>query len=1409
MRGLTPAVLSRHSAVAILGKVYVFGGCIRYPSGGKAKLRYSSRLYTLTAKGHGLGDQPAVEAAQCVGTQRRQLAADSKGGGGEGCVRVEGCRSEWLLSGKGRTDGREGRTGGGSEGSSDHSDAAGLLGLEVSWEPVEAAGKQPAARAEHAATGAGTKMYIFGGQRLSRPKSAGREGSVSARVCNELFILDVPTLTWSQVGKTPPLRREGCSLVPLGGTFLVSFGGWSGSYAKADSKISPWSAALHVLHLPSMQWFQLDAPGAQPAGRYGHAAAILDLSETDANRSVVECGWRGDVVAGSVVQLIINARDERGNVRLGGGDSFNVTLTQRGSGSLAVEAQLVDGADGTYIARLRPTVAAEYDLRVQLMHSRSIDATAEGTVEAVSDVPILNFNPVVRVCAAECHGMAAHLHSHDAVDGVPLAPLSLIAVDAYGNHARHTSLRPHVRLGSVSPLANSLNSSQSQPSPDVQIEARVCDPERGPQLTPHVATAPSRAVSSGSEGGLPARDGPIDPSSGGECAIASSSLVLTLRGVAALVTVIISDEDSELGSVEVPLRLTGIVCALHASVTSGGAVSGFLFGPVRVSAVDREGNAVGDAAFRPTLRGERAASSCEEVTRVGCDMDGDGGSNECRCGGDDGRVESRGAAAAWREHTPDRVVIRVVESRWEREAAHEPLVALLWLKIEGEIGDMILYVDDGGVEDGAEGSRAEGDTVQVYAAKDGGSEDVGAECGEAEGGGAGVKKRTSCLANSVSVVAGGLQGTKVPLYLTGPPYFLRANWPGGELVAGEESAPLILRLVDKHGKHVSGLHFDPKLSVALAEADGCTVPTCSDEGTHPVSQITRSSNEDPVSGMADTPWQNDTSLRCDMKPVRWQRSSGGAKQAAVVNFCVRGRADRCTIQIQDRSGLGSLPLLVPFSLRAGSTVPEACELDDPLLLTTLLMAGESRSLRVRCVDAYANPAVGGRDVVALVLSGSSSLPAVHASCESALGGWHTLTWCATTAGKYVPWLTCNGSRLLIGSAGGSPPTLLVHPGHPSALRLHPVSAGPGFGWTDRSWPSFAPGAPVAPIPLGVQVELGRQLLLHVHSTDRFGNTCPTGVSRSPRSPILRASVSPIPVEHTNPHYSDDLSGLRDRPCTPSTLPEISGLSCKPVAPGHIGDHEGVAMRVAIAGRAGPAALRVHDSSGLEGFLDIVLLPGQPAAAMCEAVGTGVQHAVAGERAGVRLLLRDAWHNLTTPTLQTQPPRLVADTFDEVDSLAEARATGTLPVEEVEAPRVPAKGALLAHRSVKLQAAADNCKVTYCHLHIVRYMLLTAHPSPLNCSSLTDHRSPLTPDCPLLTAHRSLLAAHRSPLTAYRAPLTTHRSPLTAHRSLRIAHCSPLTVHCSLLTAHCSLLTAYCSLSGGRQLSHGVRTVARW
>lgn len=69
----------------------------------------------------------------------------------------------------------------------------------------------------------------------------------------------------------------------------------------------------------------------------------------------------------------------RGNPRLTGGDSFSVKAMAKG-GELKLDACVIDQGDGTYEARLKPTVAACYTLRVQL-HTGAMASEVEAPPE--------------------------------------------------------------------------------------------------------------------------------------------------------------------------------------------------------------------------------------------------------------------------------------------------------------------------------------------------------------------------------------------------------------------------------------------------------------------------------------------------------------------------------------------------------------------------------------------------------------------------------------------------------------------------------------------------------------------------------------------------------------------------------------------------------------------------------------------------------------------------------------------------------------------------------------------------------------------------------------------------------------------------------------------------------------------
>ena len=172
--------------------------------------------------------------------------------------------------------------------------------------------------------------------------------------------------------RTPPLRREAASLAPLGNRFLLAFGGWTGLAGRQDSlgateavRQLPWSDALHALHLPSMQWFQLAAPGPQPTARYGHAAAVVDAAATVAANCLVSGAGMRVATAGEAAVLAITACDARRHPKWAGGETFSVTLSRADIPACAcLHAAVNDNLDGTYTAQYAAKRAAWYSLHI-------------------------------------------------------------------------------------------------------------------------------------------------------------------------------------------------------------------------------------------------------------------------------------------------------------------------------------------------------------------------------------------------------------------------------------------------------------------------------------------------------------------------------------------------------------------------------------------------------------------------------------------------------------------------------------------------------------------------------------------------------------------------------------------------------------------------------------------------------------------------------------------------------------------------------------------------------------------------------------------------------------------------------------------------------------------------------------
>ena len=656
--GRPPALLSRHSATALNGALYVFGGCAPgraasatadRRSAASGKLKYSSQLHTLGPARDAVSGAPVLTSSS-------------------GCP-------------------------------------------PLVWHAVEVVGKPPAPRGDHSAAAAAGLLFVHGGQKLT-PRRNG--GPPAARASNELWVFQPETAAWSQVARVPPLRREAASLIAVSDTFLLAFGGWTGGGGGggglgSDSKL-PWSRALHALHLPTMRWFELAAPGAAPGPRYGHAAAIVDGAATDPKRCTLQGEGLAAAIAGAPASVIIVARDATGGRRWSGGDRFAVRL--RGTGPLSgavVDATVEDHADGRYTARYVAGQAGDYVVCVELIEARSKPLLLpEGTTGRV------------RVTAGPPHALEAELTASWATAGEVFSSLRVRAIDAHGNALAGVPLAPQLTVVKTAALG-SLAADAAAAAP-AAAPAAAAGRERAP-----IGVAGVRALAAPRcDCQLLQVDAGAAEAEGGD---AWTTLRLRLSGAAALVTLRLSQLGAPVPSslaaaasppplqpTEVLVRLAGPAVRLVAAEV-GSCLSGSRFGPLRVCAADATGNSRGGVSFEPRVSARRVD------------------------GGDDGSV-----------------AVEVCELGWERSARGEAEVALLWLKLRGSPGEVELKVLDG---TGAVGGAA-----------------------------------------------------TVGLYMAGPPYFLRASCdPEVAAVAGEDYGPIIVRLVDRHGKIVSGLSFSPELLV--------------------------------------------------------------------------------------------------------------------------------------------------------------------------------------------------------------------------------------------------------------------------------------------------------------------------------------------------------------------------------------------------------------------------------------------------------------------------------------------------------------------------------------------------------------------------------------------------------------------
>lgn len=122
---------------------------------------------------------------------------------------------------------------------------------------VETSGKVPVARGGHSATLVGSRVIVFGGEEKSR------------RLLNDVFVLDLETMTWDVVEgtRTPPAPRFDHIAAVHAERYLLIFGGCSHSIFYND---------LHVLDLQTMEWSQPLIQGDLVTARAGHAGITFD-----------------------------------------------------------------------------------------------------------------------------------------------------------------------------------------------------------------------------------------------------------------------------------------------------------------------------------------------------------------------------------------------------------------------------------------------------------------------------------------------------------------------------------------------------------------------------------------------------------------------------------------------------------------------------------------------------------------------------------------------------------------------------------------------------------------------------------------------------------------------------------------------------------------------------------------------------------------------------------------------------------------------------------------------------------------------------------------------------------------------------------------------------------------------------
>ncbi|WVZ73093.1 hypothetical protein U9M48_021441 [Paspalum notatum var. saurae] len=133
-----------------------------------------------------------------------------------------------------------------------------LIDVETNtWSAVDTYGKVPPARSGQSVSLLGSRLLMFGGEDSKR------------RLLNDLHILDLDTMMWEEVKteKGGPAPRYDHSAAVYADQYLLIFGGSSHSTCFND---------LYLLDLQTLEWSQPDTQGAHITPRSGHAGTIID-----------------------------------------------------------------------------------------------------------------------------------------------------------------------------------------------------------------------------------------------------------------------------------------------------------------------------------------------------------------------------------------------------------------------------------------------------------------------------------------------------------------------------------------------------------------------------------------------------------------------------------------------------------------------------------------------------------------------------------------------------------------------------------------------------------------------------------------------------------------------------------------------------------------------------------------------------------------------------------------------------------------------------------------------------------------------------------------------------------------------------------------------------------------------------